>query len=226
MILTIFRSRLRPDAREYSHVAHEMLELAQQMPGFVSFKTFKHDDGERCSVVLFADWDSHHAWAKHPRHIEAQRQGRADFYSEYSIVVAEVARSYGFGNREEKPVSFNEGHLRKLYDDFNAQNIESILPALAPDVRWANGVEGGFVHGRDDVRAYWRKQFQTVRPQLRVLDLREDERGRALFTVHQTVRDLNGNVLLEHDVKHRFTLQNDLIALFEIVGQVEVEGES
>jgi heme-degrading monooxygenase HmoA len=81
MILTIFRSRLRFDASAYPEVAAQMLELAQQMPGFVSFKTFKNDDGERCSVVLFADWDSHHAWAKHPRHIEAQRQGREEFYS-------------------------------------------------------------------------------------------------------------------------------------------------
>ena len=72
-----------------------MLELAQQMPGFVSFKTFKNGDGEGCSVVLFADWDSHHAWAKHPRHVEAQRQEREKFYTEYSITVAEVAWSYG-----------------------------------------------------------------------------------------------------------------------------------
>jgi heme-degrading monooxygenase HmoA len=100
MIVTIFRSRLRPDASEYSTVAREMLELAQAMPGFVSFKTFAHADGERCSIVLFADWGSHNAWAKHPRHIEAQQQGREEFYSEYSITVAEVARSYEFNQNE------------------------------------------------------------------------------------------------------------------------------
>jgi heme-degrading monooxygenase HmoA len=100
MIITIFRSRLRLDANEYATVAREMLELAQLMPGFVSFKTFRHDDGERCSVVEFADWESHNAWARHPRHIEAQRQGRDEFYSEYSITVAEVARVYGFNQNE------------------------------------------------------------------------------------------------------------------------------
>jgi hypothetical protein len=56
MILTVFRSRLRFDAGDYPEVAAEMLELAQQMLGFVSFKTFKNDDGERCSIVLFADY--------------------------------------------------------------------------------------------------------------------------------------------------------------------------
>ena len=60
-----------------------------------------------------------------------------------------------------------------------------------------------------------------MRPHLEVLDLQEDEQSRALFTIHQTVRDLDANVLLEQNVQHRFTLQNGLIALFEIVGQIE-----
>jgi heme-degrading monooxygenase HmoA len=100
MILTIFRSRLRSGAHEYSNVAKEMLDLAQAMPGFVSFKTFSHADGERCSVVLFFDWESHNAWANHPRHTEVQRQGREEFYSEYSISVAEVAHAYDFHNEQ------------------------------------------------------------------------------------------------------------------------------
>lgn len=102
MILTIFRSRLHPDASDYPAVAREMLELAREMRGFVSFKTFSHPDGERCSVVEFADWDSHHAWAKHPRHIEAQRQGREEFYAGFSITVAEVARAYEFRRQDEE----------------------------------------------------------------------------------------------------------------------------
>lgn len=100
MIFTVFRSRLRDDAREYSRVAREMETLARQMPGFVSFKTFAHPDGERCSIVEFADWQSHNAWAKHPRHVEAQRRGRDEFYDEYSIAVAEVKRAYDFSRDE------------------------------------------------------------------------------------------------------------------------------
>ena len=52
MIVTIFRSRLRAEhSAEYARWAHEMEELAAQMPGFVSFKTFSAADGERCSIV-------------------------------------------------------------------------------------------------------------------------------------------------------------------------------
>lgn len=115
----------------------------------------------------------------------------------------------------------DSSHLRQMYEAFNRRDVETVITSLQPDVQWANGMEGGFVHGRDNVRQYWLRQFQTVQPHLEVLDLQEDERGRALFTIHQTVRDLDGNVLLEQNVGHRFTFQNGLIALFEIVGQVE-----
>ena len=66
-----------------------MLAIARELPGFISFKA---DDGKRCTIVEFAPWETHNVWAHHPRHREAQRQGRAGFYAEYGIKVAEGAR--------------------------------------------------------------------------------------------------------------------------------------
>jgi ketosteroid isomerase-like protein len=43
--------------------------------------------------------------------------------------------------------------LERLYHRFNARDIESVLTALADDVVWANGMDGGHVHGREAVRA-------------------------------------------------------------------------
>jgi hypothetical protein len=46
MVVTVFRSRLQPEhAAEYSEVASRMRALAEAMPGFVSFKTFRAEDG-------------------------------------------------------------------------------------------------------------------------------------------------------------------------------------
>jgi heme-degrading monooxygenase HmoA len=54
MIVTIFRSRLRPEHREeYERWAARMNELASRMPGFSSIKTFAADDGEQVSFVEF-----------------------------------------------------------------------------------------------------------------------------------------------------------------------------
>ena len=47
MVVVIFRSRVKePALSEYGPRADELLELAQSMPGFVSFKSFSADDGE------------------------------------------------------------------------------------------------------------------------------------------------------------------------------------
>ncbi len=97
MVVTIFRSRLRPEHEpEYHHVADRMRELAQAMPGFISIKTFAAPDGERVSLVEFDSEANHNAWRDHPAHREAQRLGRERFYSEYRIQVGQVERDYGF----------------------------------------------------------------------------------------------------------------------------------
>ena len=93
MIVTIFRSRLHPDARaDYDPTAARMSELARKMPGYVSHKVFTAEDGERVTIVEFADMESHRAWGDHPEHRAAQRQGRAEFYSEYRLQVCEIVR--------------------------------------------------------------------------------------------------------------------------------------
>jgi heme-degrading monooxygenase HmoA len=91
-VLTVFRSRLRPDAHAYPHVAERMDVLAARMPGFVEAKTYTSADGERVTVVVFDSWPAHEGWRRHPEHIEAQRQGRAEFYEYYRIDVAETVR--------------------------------------------------------------------------------------------------------------------------------------
>ncbi|MFM8793750.1 MAG: antibiotic biosynthesis monooxygenase family protein [Acidimicrobiales bacterium] len=96
-IVTVFRNRLRDGARaEYAPMAAEMSELARAMPGFVDSKTFASDDGERVTIVIFADRASHDAWRDHPRHREAQRRGSEDFYEQWSVQVAEETHTASF----------------------------------------------------------------------------------------------------------------------------------
>lgn len=98
MIVTVFRSRLRPDAdsRGYHELAAEMELLARTMPGFMDFKTFTAADGERVSIVAFDNAENHQHWRDHPDHRAAQRRGREDFYTDYRIVVGEVVKEVSF----------------------------------------------------------------------------------------------------------------------------------
>jgi heme-degrading monooxygenase HmoA len=96
-VVTVFRSRLRDDAAPgYHDTADEMLALAQEMPGFVDYKFFHADDGERVSLVTFADQASQDGWRQHVAHREAQRKGRADWYAAYSIQVSDCTRAHEF----------------------------------------------------------------------------------------------------------------------------------
>ena len=59
-IVTVFRNRLRPEASGgYAATSARMDALARAMPGHVDSKTFTAADGERVTVVTFADRASH-----------------------------------------------------------------------------------------------------------------------------------------------------------------------
>jgi heme-degrading monooxygenase HmoA len=97
MIVTVFRSRLRPGVEdEYGPLARRMVELAVAMPGYVSHKIFIADDGERLTLVEFESLEAHEAWRTHTEHLQAQRAGRQRFYSEYSTAMCEVLRAWKF----------------------------------------------------------------------------------------------------------------------------------
>lgn len=103
-VLTIFRSRLRPDAQaDYEHVAERMDHLAAQQPGFIGMKTFAAADGERVSIVEFASAAEALAWRNHPEHREAQRLGRERFYASYDVIVCTPLRRYIFPEPAPSP---------------------------------------------------------------------------------------------------------------------------
>jgi heme-degrading monooxygenase HmoA len=97
MIVTVFRSRLRPDMREeYVDLAGRMAEIARTMPGYISHKGFFADDGERVTVVEFESEEAMRGWRMHPEHRAAQKLGRERYYETYSVQVCEVVRESRF----------------------------------------------------------------------------------------------------------------------------------
>src|SRR3954468_2302074 len=97
MVITIFRSRLRPEnEKEYEEWATRIHGLAVTMPGFIAIKTFAADDGERVSIVEFESEETMQNWREQPDHRQAQELGRKLFYSEYRIQVCQPIRDYSF----------------------------------------------------------------------------------------------------------------------------------
>src|ERR1700747_1116468 len=101
--------------------------------------------------------------------------------------------------------------LKHVYERFNARDMETVLAAIHEEVVWANGMEGGHVHGRDEVRSYWTRQWAIVDPHVEPVAFAQDPRGEVVVEVHQVVRDLNGNLLAETMVGHVFRIENHMI---------------
>jgi len=106
--------------------------------------------------------------------------------------------------------------IHQLYAGFNARNMDAVLASLADDVAWANGMEGGHVHGRDAVRAYWTRQWAAIDPHVYPLHLTKADDGSTLVEVHQVVHDLQGKLLLDENVLHAFQIQDGRVTRFDI----------
>ncbi|MGH9497488.1 MAG: nuclear transport factor 2 family protein [Candidatus Sulfotelmatobacter sp.] len=106
--------------------------------------------------------------------------------------------------------------LRKAYECFNARDIDGVLTTMQPDVEWPNGMEGGTVHGHDGVRAYWTRQWGALNPRVDPVRFHDDGQGKIVVGVHQVVHDLSGNLLLDRQVEHVYSLKDGLICRMEI----------
>jgi hypothetical protein len=103
-----------------------------------------------------------------------------------------------------------------VYDAFNRRDVDPILALMDPEVEWPNGMDGGWVHGRDGVRAYWTRQWGMLDPHVAPLKFETEEDGHIVVDVHQVVRDLSGAVLIDRTVQHAYLINNGLIARMEI----------
>jgi hypothetical protein len=103
-----------------------------------------------------------------------------------------------------------------LYGAFNRREVDRILPLMHPEVEWPNGMEGGWVHGREGVRAYWARQWTMLDPHVEPARFEASDDGRVVVHVHQVVRDLEGSVLLDRMVQHVYTINDGLIRHMDI----------
>ncbi|TCR91652.1 nuclear transport factor 2 family protein [Rhizobium sp. BK376] len=113
--------------------------------------------------------------------------------------------------------------IKRIYDRFNARDIDGVLTELADDVAWANGMDGGHVHGREAVRDYWTRQWAVISPHVEPVAIQTKDDGVITVEVIQSVFDLEGRPLTEqtHGLKdktvlHIFRVEGGKITRFDI----------
>jgi ketosteroid isomerase-like protein len=110
----------------------------------------------------------------------------------------------------------DEARLREIYDAFNARDIDAVLAAMTDDVDWPNAWEGGRVHGHDEVRDYWTRQWAAIDPSVEPTGFTTRPDGRIAVDVAQLVRDLGGTVVAQGRVVHVYTLRDGRVTRMDV----------
>ncbi|MEH2156780.1 nuclear transport factor 2 family protein [Nostoc sp.] len=113
-------------------------------------------------------------------------------------------------------IQIQQDLLTKAYAAFNARDLNSVLALMHSDVKWANGMEGGYVLGHQAVRDYWTRQWSLIDPHVEPTRFQPDESGRVVVYVHQLVQGLDGNLIRDQMVQHIYTIENGLIRRMDI----------
>ena len=118
----------------------------------------------------------------------------------------------------------DEPVIRRMYDAFNARDIEGVFALLADDVAWANGMEGTHVRGKDAIREYWTHQWSVIDPRVEPQAIARAADGSLVAEVHQVVKDLEGRTIIDEPVRHAFRLDGGLVRRFDILGETQLTG--
>ncbi len=87
---------------------------------------------------------------------------------------------------------------------------------MTHDVSWPKASEGGKVIGKEEIRAYWIRQWSEFDPHVEPLAIAEDAGGKVRVRVHQLVKSLQGDILADSEVLHVFTMNGGLIAVMDL----------
>ena len=114
--------------------------------------------------------------------------------------------------------------IEQAYSAFNKRDIEGALALMTEDVTWPKSSEGGRVVGKEEIRAYWTRQWGEFDPHVEPLAMTEEDGGKTRVRVHQLVKSLQGDVLSDSEVLHVFTLNNGLIEAMDLGDEADSSG--
>lgn len=114
--------------------------------------------------------------------------------------------------------------IEQAYSAFNQRDIDSALLLMTEDVSWPKASEGGRVVGKEEIRAYWTRQWGEFDGHVEPVEITEEEGGKIRVRVHQLVKNLQGDVLWDGEVLHIFTMNKGLIAAMDLGDQADTTG--
>jgi hypothetical protein len=106
--------------------------------------------------------------------------------------------------------------ISQAYAAFNRRDIDGALALMSEDVSWPRASEGGRVIGKNEIRAYWTRQWMEFDPHVEPIEVIDRAEGKADVRVHQLVKSLEGEVLSDSEVWHVHTIANGLLTRMDL----------
>jgi hypothetical protein len=106
--------------------------------------------------------------------------------------------------------------IAEAYSAFNQRNVDGVLALMSENVSWPKASEGGRVVGKEQIRAYWARQWQEFDPHVEPIEVIDREGGKTEVKVRQLVKSLAGDVLSDSEVWHVYTIVNGLIERMDL----------
>jgi hypothetical protein len=108
--------------------------------------------------------------------------------------------------------------IDEVYSAFNQRNIDGALALMRESVSWPKASEGGRVVGKEEIRAYWSRQWKEFDPHVEPIEVIDRGAGKIHVRVHQLVKSLGGDVLSDSEVWHAYTIADGLIERMDLGG--------
>ena len=113
-------------------------------------------------------------------------------------------------------MAYTHALIALAYAAFNRRDIDSALALMSDNVSWPKASEGGHVIGKQEIRAYWTRQWKEFDPHVEPIEVVDRGGGKADVRVRQLVKSLSGDVLSDSEVWHIHTITNGLIERMDL----------
>ena len=123
-------------------------------------------------------------------------------------------------------MSHTQTVIAAVYAAFNRRDIDGVFASMTDDVHWPKASEGGSVVGKEEIRAYWTRQWSQFDPHVEPIEITETAEDKADVRVHQVVKSLQGDILSDTEVRHMYTFSNGLIDRMDLGQTGTVSGSS
>lgn len=108
-------------------------------------------------------------------------------------------------NQEVEPL------LTSLYEAIDRQDVDAVLAFFHRDARIPDSLEAAALVGRDQIRAYYQRQFATIRVGSSLLATKTLPDGRIEASLHVQVRGAEGGFWWEGPITATYRIEDGLI---------------